>query len=421
MERKYAILRDLNRAFTGEPSAPRRGAFGPGVLDAREAVQQRLSPPEPRIDVESLRPKDVRDLAGAPEVVSVAPVMPIRLVEPIKSKAKATQQAWGIGAVGADVSSFTGAGVTVAVLDTGIDATHPAFEGVNLVQADFTGTGDGDEAGHGTHCAGTIFGREVDNIRIGVAPGIDTALIGKVLDGNGSGSSDMLFAAIQWAGLMGARVISMSLGFDFPGLVNELVTNQGVPVPPATSLALEAYRGNLRMFDALMGILRASQAFGPGTVVIAAAGNESERPSYEIAASLPAAAEGVVSVAALERRAVGSGSHVLLEHPRPDQRAGPRHRVGPHGRWAGGDERHQHGLPPRRGRDRAVVGVGDELRPAPERAGGDQQAPGHGAHHRSAPIRRRGRPRRGDRHRTLSGEPLSPRVRRAAAPAANHA
>jgi subtilisin family serine protease len=307
MERKYAVLRDLNRAYTGEPSSVRRSALDPEALDAREAAGRRLSPPEPRIDVESLRPKDVRDLAGAPEVVSLAPVMPIHLVEPIKSKAKATQQAWGIGAVGADVTAFTGAGVVVAVLDTGIDASHPAFNGVTLVQADFTGTGDGDEAGHGTHCAGTIFGREVNNIRIGVAPGIDTALIGKVLDGNGSGSSDMLFTAIQWAGLMGARVISMSLGFDFPGLVNELVTNQGVPVAPATSLALEAYRANLRMFDALMGILRASQAFGPGTVVVAAAGNESERPNYEIAASLPAAAEGVVSVAALERRPSGLG------------------------------------------------------------------------------------------------------------------
>jgi subtilisin family serine protease len=61
------------------------------------------------------------------------------------------------------------------------------------------------------------------------------------------------------------------------------------------------------MFDALMGIMRASQGFGPGTVVVAAAGNESERPNYEIAASLPAAAEGVVSVAALERRSSGLG------------------------------------------------------------------------------------------------------------------
>ncbi len=111
----------------------------------------------------------------------------------------------------------------------------------------------------------------------------------------------MLFSGIQWAVEGGADVISMSLGFDFPGLVKAL-TGDGWPVDLATSRALEAYRGNLRMFDALMTLVRAREAFGAGTVVVAAAGNESHReqdPDYEIAASLPAAAEGVVSVAAL--------------------------------------------------------------------------------------------------------------------------
>ena len=54
---------------------------------------------------------------------------------------------WGVKAVGADTSPFTGDGVIVSVLDTGIDAAHPAFAGVEIVQRDFTGEGDGD--GHG--------------------------------------------------------------------------------------------------------------------------------------------------------------------------------------------------------------------------------------------------------------------------------
>jgi hypothetical protein len=61
----------------------------------------------------------------------------------------------------------------------------------------------------------------------------------------------------------------------------------------ATSNALEAYRGNLRMFDALMRMSEAMAAFRPGTVIVAAAGNESrtnENPEYKIGASLPAAA-----------------------------------------------------------------------------------------------------------------------------------
>jgi subtilisin family serine protease len=136
---------------------------------------------------------------------------------------------------------------------------------------------------------------------------VKRALIGKVLDNDGSGESDWLFRGIEWALNGGARVISMSLGFDFPGLVKRLV-DDGWPVDLATSAALEAYRGNLRMFDALMEVVRARAAFDGGTVVVAAAGNESQRqvdPRYEIAVSIPAAAEGVVAVGALGQSANG--------------------------------------------------------------------------------------------------------------------
>jgi subtilisin family serine protease len=117
----------------------------------------------------------------------------------------------------------------------------------------------------------------------------------------------MLFRGIQWAVQGGAQVISMSLGFDFPGLVARLV-RAGWPAELATSAALEAYRGNLRMFDALMQLIRSQAAFGSGTVVVAAAGNESRRQvsaDFEIAVSLPAAAEGIVSVGALGRSPTG--------------------------------------------------------------------------------------------------------------------
>jgi subtilisin family serine protease len=227
--------------------------------------------------------------------------MPTRLIEPLEGTESASEGVWGIAAVGAVESQLTGAEVLVAVLDTGIDGAHQAFEGVTLVEEDFSGSGTGDRQGHGTHCAGTIFGRDLDGERIGVARGVSRALIGKVLADDGGGSSEMLFRGIRWAVDQDAHVISMSLGFDFPGLVAEL-TQAGWPADLATSNALEAYRGNLRMFDAIMAQVRAEEAFGAGTVVVAAAGNESQRdvnPDYEIAASLPAAAEGIISVGAL--------------------------------------------------------------------------------------------------------------------------
>ncbi|MCC0069357.1 MAG: S8 family serine peptidase [Rhodobacteraceae bacterium] len=300
---KFVILRDASRGMRPEAIYPRPGPFGTaaGRLDL---------PPEPRVETADLSSAELRGAARDPEVVAVARAMPIRLIEPrgAPTAASAGAPTWGVARVGATASPFDGAGVRVAVLDTGIDATHPAFAGVNLIQKDFTGSGNGDGHGHGTHCAGTIFGRDVGGTRIGVAPGVTEALIGKVLGADGSGGSEMLFAAMNWASEENARVISMSLGFDFPGLADRLVTVNGLPVALATSIALEAYRMNLRVFDSLMDLMRAKVDFNGGTVVCAASGNESERqiaPDFEVSASVPAAALGVVSVGALAEGANG--------------------------------------------------------------------------------------------------------------------
>ena len=197
--------------------------------------------------------------------------MPTRLVEPVASSEAAAGAAWGIGAVGADTSARTGAGVVVAGLDTGIDADHPAFAGGTLTQTDFTGSGLGDRNGHGTHCAGTIFGRDVDGARIGVARGVDRALIGKVLADDGTGSSPWMFDGLQWAVNQGAHVVSISIELDFPNFVRRVVDEEGWPVDLATSRALEAYRATLHMFDALMAMIHSREAFGAGTMVVAAA------------------------------------------------------------------------------------------------------------------------------------------------------
>lgn len=259
----------------------------------------------PLVDVHELSRAEAADAVRNPDVLAVTRAMPTKLIEPVA--ATAARDAWGISAVGADTSAFTGAGCKVAVLDTGIDAGHPAFQGVNITQRDFTGSGNGDVQGHGTHCAGTIFGRDVGGVRIGVARGVDTALVGKVLGDDGGGDSPMLFKGIEWAIQEGADVISMSLGFDFPGFVARLI-GQGWPPELATSVGLEAYRSNLRMFDALMGLALAGAPFDRDPVVVAASGNEARRdidPRFRIAASIPSAAFNTVSVAAVGPAAGG--------------------------------------------------------------------------------------------------------------------
>jgi subtilisin family serine protease len=300
MREKHIVLRSLGSGT--------RDVFRGGVQV--EGSEGRAAG-ELKVDIEEIERRDIPKLVRDRDVVAVAPAIPFKLIAPVEHsndvQALADNIAWGVQAVGADSSPFTGDGVIVCVLDTGIDASHAAFQGVELVQKNFTNEADGDVHGHGTHCAGTIFGRSTAGTRIGVAPGVKKALIGKVLGAQGGGSEQIL-KAIQWAVESGANVISMSLGMDFPGLVAQLVQEREFPIELATSRALEAYRANVVLFERLATLVRAQGAFGAGTVIIAAAGNESRRdqnPDFEIAVAPPAAAEGIVSVAALGRGANG--------------------------------------------------------------------------------------------------------------------
>ncbi len=296
---QYIILRDTSRVDLSEPFSGRSFA-----IEASPTAKA----PVPQIELESLDTRDLFDLRRDPQVVSIAPPIPIALIEPTASEEAQTLSesgaTWGVTVTGAADSPFTGKGVTVAVLDTGIDASHEAFKGVTVIEQDFTGEGNGDGQGHGTHCAGTVFGQVVNGFRFGVAPGIQRALIGKVLNSKGSGSTEQIYRAILWALDQGTHVISMSLGMDFPGLVDDLINLQKVPADLATSMALEAYRSNVRLFDKLAELVNARNTiFQQGTVIVAAAGNESKRnidPNYLLAVAPPAAADGIVSVGALQ-------------------------------------------------------------------------------------------------------------------------
>lgn len=256
-----------------------------------------------------MTPAEVVDLLRDPEVKAIAGSMPLKLIDPFESQElnpSAVGNTWGVEAVKAHTSPFTGEGVVVAVLDTGINPNHVAFQGVQLVRRNFTQDSDDDQHGHGTHCAGTIFGRDVNGLRIGVARGVTKAIIGKVL-GSGGGSSGTLVTAINWAYENGANVVSMSLGIDFTKFVDNMV-GQGVPIRAATSIALEQYRANVNLFSSLTLLLEQASSFSQAAIIVAASGNESARPQYEVAVSPPAAGDGMISVGALQRLASGNFS-----------------------------------------------------------------------------------------------------------------
>lgn len=293
---KYVILRSR------EISAPARGDMGRARRRGMSPFDALEAPQIAELEEAELTKRERNDLRRDPSTLAIARPMPMKLIAPVGNSAAAAAgtKAWGIDAVRAPESPFDGKGITVAVLDTGIDPNHPAFKGVRLVSKNFTTEDDNDIHGHGTHCAGTIFGQDVDGTRIGIARKIKSALIGKVL-GEGGGSSATIANAIQWAQQEGANVISMSLGIDFPGYVDFLVNQEGINILPATSMALEEYRANVNLFNELASSVASLGAFGQPTIIVAASGNESQRPDFEIAVAPPAAGTGIIAVGALSK------------------------------------------------------------------------------------------------------------------------
>ncbi len=116
-------------------------------------------------------------------------------------------QAWSAGG--------TGAGVRVAVLDSGVDTTHPDLAPRIIGTRSFVPGEDViDHNGHGTHTASTVAGTGAASggKERGVAPGADL-LVGKVLDNSGSGAMSQIIAGMEWAARTEhAKVINMSLG-----------------------------------------------------------------------------------------------------------------------------------------------------------------------------------------------------------------
>ncbi|WP_438306745.1 S8 family peptidase (plasmid) [Streptomyces sp. HUAS TT11] len=126
-----------------------------------------------------------------------------------------------IGAPEAWEAGYDGTGVKVAVLDTGVDKTHPDLADQVVEEKNFTDSPDlKDRMGHGTHVASTVAGtgaKSGGKYR-GVAPGAQI-LAGKVLGDDGWGSDSAVIAGMEWAVAEGADIVNLSLGGeDSPGI-----------------------------------------------------------------------------------------------------------------------------------------------------------------------------------------------------------
>ena len=136
--------------------------------------------------------------------------------------------AWNVTKVNADdvwtyygSTGYTGAGVVVAVIDTGVnynhtDITNNMWDGGSEFPHhgyDFVNEDDDpiDDQGHGTHCAGTVAGYGTNGTQTGMATGAKIMAL-KVLNDKGSGDDGDIVEAIQFAVEHGADILSMSLG-----------------------------------------------------------------------------------------------------------------------------------------------------------------------------------------------------------------
>jgi subtilisin family serine protease len=197
------------------------------------------------------------------------------------------QFTWGLQATRVSSSRQSGQGIKVAVLDTGLDLQHPDFRGRAIVTQSFVkGISVQDIFGHGTHCIGTACGaqRPATGVRrYGIAFGAQI-FAGKVFDNTQPrprAETSNVVAGIEWAMTNGCQVVSMSLG---------------VPIDQK----LDQYETPIR------------RALNAGTLVVAAAGNnanrpglpgfDSNRPSTNGFVEPPANADAALAVAALDKQ-----------------------------------------------------------------------------------------------------------------------
>ncbi len=269
-----SLAASLEIAAKGETLLPIIVKVRPGAI-ARGEVQI-LSTFRPHLQFRRLEaqaihiaPADLDALSEDPAVEFIWPDLPVHTWLEEAVPCIRAPRVWESG--------FTGKGVRVALLDTGLDAEHPDLADRLLAYRDFVsadGPGAGvprDPNGHGTHVAGIVAGsgQAAGGRYRGVAP--DARLIvARALDEMGTARTSQVMAALEWAIDQGAQVINLSLG--------------GGPYPADGT-------------DALSTLCNA--AVEEGVVVCAAAGNLG--PARQ-SIGAPAAAQQVITVGAADIR-----------------------------------------------------------------------------------------------------------------------
>ncbi|MFJ6432192.1 S8 family peptidase [Streptomyces sp. NPDC091416] len=195
-----------------------RGAEAPAAPDGASQVRKfgRVDATAMKADARHARAfwKDIAPAAAATSRTFDAGSGIGRLWLDAKVQAALSDSVAQVRAPEAWAKGLDGTGSKVAVLDTGIDATHPDLKDAVAAEKSFVpGESADDRHGHGTHVASTIAGSGAASggKEKGVAPGAKL-YVGKVLSNAGEGSQSGILAGMEWAEEQGVDVVSMSLG-----------------------------------------------------------------------------------------------------------------------------------------------------------------------------------------------------------------
>ncbi|GHA66182.1 peptidase [Streptomyces tendae] len=224
-----------------------------------------------------------------------------------------------IGTPDAWEAGLTGKGVTVAVLDSGVDAGHPDLAGRIAQSKSFIpGEEVADRHGHGTHVTSTVGGSGAasDGKEKGVAPGA-TLAVGKVLDDEGFGSESEIIAGMEWAARdVDADIVSMSLGSTEPSDGTDPMAEAVNTLSRETGALFVIAAGNTGAPSSIGSPGAADAALTVGAVDSAdqAAWFTSAGPRYGDNALKPdLSAPGVGILAARSRLAEGSGDYTSMD------------------------------------------------------------------------------------------------------------
>ena len=204
--------------------------------------------------VETLETISTAEVEGGNPILTIEPERVVFAQEDSVTTpaVEGSPETWGLAITQVPNSLFSGRGIRICILDTGLDLNHPDFAGRQIVSNSFIdGEGVQDGHGHGTHCTGTACGplQPSQSPRYGIAYEAEI-YIGKVLNNEkGRGTDGSIIAGINWAVENQCAIISMSFGTR---------TIIGQPFS--------------QVYETL-----ARRAMAQGTLIIAAAGNDSFR------------------------------------------------------------------------------------------------------------------------------------------------